>query len=129
MVYKALKQNFTTNAIKLIDVLCKRTWLQRQEIGKVFKIAYSKDMHQKIVEETSGNFRKLLVALLKKTPAHYEAESLRRSIDGLGTDERLLIDIVCTKSNAEMIELRNAYKSCNHRSKQSNLVKILGAIF
>ncbi len=31
----------------------------------------------------------------------------------MGTDEKSLIDILCTKTNSEMIELKNEYKLSN----------------
>lgn len=69
--------------------------------------------------ETSGDFRDVLVALARPV-AVYEAECLRNSIAGIGTNETILIDIICTKSNAEMIELRNVYRQSKFRLNKSS---------
>jgi hypothetical protein len=45
------------------------------------------------------------------TPIQLEAHDLHDSLDGWGTDELSLIDIVCTKSNYQMIELKNTYRN------------------
>lgn len=109
-LYKAMK-GFGTDETKLIDVLCKRTFDQRNEIAHVFKTSYGKDLVKNIESETSGNFRRVLVSLLQR-PMMVEAVHLRESVAGLGTDEHALIDVVCTKTNAEMMELKQTYFQC-----------------
>lgn len=32
------------------------------------------------------------------------------SVQGLGTDEEILIEIVCSRSNAELVEIKKVYK-------------------
>lgn len=43
------------------------------------------------------------------------------SVQGLGTDEESLIEIVCSRSNAELVEIKKVYKECKsenvHKSK------------
>ena len=34
-------------------------------------------------------------------------------LKGIGTNEAALVDIICTKSNQEMIELKSAFRACN----------------
>lgn len=114
-LYKAMK-GLGTDEATLIDVLCQRTWPQRQEIQMAFKSAYGKDLQRSIESETSGDFRDVLVALLKP-PIMFEAECVRDSVAGIGTNEDLLIDVICTKTNAEMIELKNAYRQSKFNLK------------
>lgn len=108
VLYKAMK-GFGTDEKKIIDVLCRRTSRQRMEILQAYKAGYGKDLIQNLKSELSGNFEDLSVALLM-TPAQLEARDLQKAIDGMGTDESSLIDILCTKTNAQMHELKNAYK-------------------
>lgn len=114
-LYKAMK-GLGTDEATLIDVLCQRNWPQRQEITLAFKSAYGKDLERNIESETSGDFRDLLVALLRP-PMIYEAENVRHSVAGLGTNEDILIDVICTKSNAEMMELKNVYRQSMNLQK------------
>jgi hypothetical protein len=118
-LYKAMK-GFGTDEIALIDVLCHRTHPQRQEIATVFKFSYGKDLLKEVMSETSGDFRRTLKGLIMQ-PIQFEAEELRESIQGLGTDEATLIDIVCSKSNNEMIELRNAYRFMYNRNMEEDV--------
>ena len=61
--------------------------------------------------ELSGDFEKTLLALMM-TPAYYLASEVKRAIKGLGTDEAVLVEILCTRSNDEMTALKEAYKKC-----------------
>lgn len=118
-LYKAMK-GFGTDETVLIDVLCRRTSQQRQEIAMQFKSGYGKDLLNNLKSETKGNFELVCKALMY-TPSQLEAHDLKKSIDRVGTDEDALIDIICTKSNTEMINLKNAYKLMYHRDLEQDV--------
>lgn len=107
-LYKAMK-GIGTNETVLIDILCRRTNQQRLQIALSFKTAYGKDLLKNVMSETGGDFQDLLKALLTPT-VEFEAHELRESLSGIGTDEAALIEIICSKTNAQMLELRSAYK-------------------
>jgi annexin A7/11 len=94
--------------LNTLNVLCRRTNAQRQEIAKIFKTNFGKDLIENIKSETSGNFQKLLVALLTPTTMYY-AKELHRAMSGLGTDENVLIETLCTLSNGEIEAIKEAY--------------------
>jgi annexin A7/11 len=126
-LYKAMK-GFGTDEVTLIDVLCRRTYPQRQEIAAVFKQSYGKDLLKEVASETSGNFRHVLRGLILP-PMQFEAEEARESIQGLGTNEAALIDIVCTKSNQEIIALRDAYRVMYHRNLEQDVKSDVSGYF
>lgn len=70
-----------------------------------------KDLLKNVISETGGDFQDLFRALLTPT-VEFEAYELRESLSGIGTDEAALIEIICSKTNAQMLELRNTYKRC-----------------
>ncbi|RNA43808.1 annexin B9-like isoform X1 [Brachionus plicatilis] len=107
-LYKAMK-GFGTDETTLIDILCRRTWQQRQQIAQQYKSDYGKDLLKNIKDETKGNFELVFKALLF-TPIQLEVHDLKKSVDRMGTDEEALIDIMCTKTNAEMMQLKNTYQ-------------------
>lgn len=104
---KAMK-GFGTDEDAIISVLCHRTAEQRMEIVRTFKTAYGKDLQSEIKSETSGNFERLLIALLTPTAELYCVE-LHDAMAGLGTDEDVLIEVMCTMSNREIREIGALY--------------------
>ena len=68
-------------------------------------------MVDEIKSELSGDFEKTVLALMMP-PSHYLASEVKRAIKGLGTDEAVLIEILCTRTNEQMSELKEAYKKC-----------------
>ncbi|KAL7742584.1 hypothetical protein ACLKA6_007559 [Drosophila palustris] len=104
---KAMK-GFGTDEDKLIEIICRRNNEQRQEIQRQYKTHFGKDLIEDIKSETSGNFEKLLVGLLRPIVDYYCAE-LNDAMAGLGTDEEVLIEILCTLSNMEIHTIKNQY--------------------
>lgn len=97
-----------TDEVTIIDIFTKRSAKQRLQVALFFKTMYGKDLLQDLKSETSFNFKLLIEAMMHDTP-HFEAWTLRRSMKGAGTDEQSLIEIICTKSNAEIRAMRAAY--------------------
>lgn len=102
-------KGFGTDENAIIEVLCRRSNDQIQQIKRDYKTSYGKDLVEDIKSESSGNFKKVLVALL--TPrVEYYAEELERAMDGVGTDEDTLIEILCSSNNNEIRAITNQYQ-------------------
>ncbi|GCB61418.1 hypothetical protein scyTo_0007050 [Scyliorhinus torazame] len=106
---KAMK-GFGTNEQAIIDVVAHRSNKQRQQIVLSFKTAYGKDLIKELKSELSGNFEKAVLALLKSSTI-YDATELKEAIKGAGTDEQCLIEILTSRSNAEVRAINSAYKT------------------
>lgn len=126
-LYKAMK-GLGTDEAALIDILCKRTSDQRQQIVAYYKTSYGKDLLRNVESETSGDFRQVLRALLLR-PAEFQASEVRDAVQGLGTNETTLIDIICSQSNAEMIELKNTYRRMYNRNIEDDVKDDLSGYF
>ncbi|MEQ2274343.1 Annexin A2-A, partial [Xenotaenia resolanae] len=57
----------------------------------------------------SGSLEALMLGLMKST-AQYDASELKASMKGLGTDEETLIELVCSRSNEELADIKKAYR-------------------
>ncbi|XP_022057547.1 annexin A11a isoform X1 [Acanthochromis polyacanthus] len=105
---KAMK-GFGTDEQAIIDLLGSRSNRQRVPMLRTFKTAYGKDLIKDLHSELSGDFRKLVMAMMK-TPAEFDAYELHSAIKGAGTDEACLIEILSSRSNAEIKEINRIYK-------------------
>ncbi|CDQ56210.1 unnamed protein product [Oncorhynchus mykiss] len=67
------------------------------------------DLFHDLKSELTGSFEKLAIAMLQ-TPAKFDASELKEAISGAGTDEACLIEILSSRSNAEIREINQIYK-------------------
>ncbi|KAB0396352.1 hypothetical protein E2I00_006071, partial [Balaenoptera physalus] len=75
---KASMKGLGTDEDSLIEIICSRTNQELQEINRVYKEMYKTDLEKDIISDTSGDFRKLMVALSKDL---YDAGVKRRGTD------------------------------------------------
>ncbi|CAB0012863.1 unnamed protein product [Nesidiocoris tenuis] len=66
------------------------------------------DLISDLKSETSGNFERALVAMMTPLP-EYLAKQIKKAIDGIGTVEETLVEILCTASNYEIKCITAAY--------------------
>ncbi|XP_076435473.1 annexin A7-like [Babylonia areolata] len=105
---KAMK-GLGTDEAAIIQILATHNNEQRREIERLFKTMHGRDLKSDLKSELSGRFEDMVLALLDP-PRLYDAKECHRSIKGAGTDEDTLIEILCSRSNAEIKEIREIYK-------------------
>lgn len=117
---KAMK-GLGCNNSKVIGVLCQRTNYQRQEISRAFKVMYGKDLIKELKGELHGDFEDLILALMD-APAVYDAKQLHKAMEGLGTKESVLIEIMTSRTNAQIQQVRDAYKALYKKDLEKDLI-------
>lgn len=117
---KAMK-GFGTDEKAIIDLLTARSNAQRQDIRNRFKTMYGKDLMKDLKSELSGNFENVILALM--TPLiEFDAEQLRYAMAGAGTNESTIIEILCTRNNRQIQEIKSIYKTKFQRDLEKDLV-------
>ncbi|CAK9305069.1 unnamed protein product [Gordionus sp. m RMFG-2023] len=123
---------------RVIDVIAGRNNDQRQQIREAYKQQYKKllsdrDLIKDIEGDTTGNYQKLLVALLTPSaqynaklgfkvtgnPATYFAERLGKDLKGLGTKDNNLIEIITSRSEIDLEDIKSEYNKLFKKSLEA----------
>lgn len=116
---KAMK-GLGTDEETLINIIPYRSNAQRQQLRKQFKSQLGRDLMADLKSEVGGNLQRVLLGLMM-TPAHYDAKQLQKAMKGAGTDERVLIEILTTRTNQEIRDIKEAYQEVYHTSLEDDL--------
>uniref|UniRef100_A0A3P8Z1I9 Annexin n=1 Tax=Esox lucius TaxID=8010 RepID=A0A3P8Z1I9_ESOLU len=111
---KAMK-GFGTDEDTIINIVVNRSNEQRQEIKQVFKSLLGRDLMKDLKSELSKNLERLIIGLML-TPAEFDAKMMRKAIEGAGTDEHALIEILVTRTNEQIHAMNAAYKHAYKKS-------------
>lgn len=106
---KAMK-GFGTDENAIIELLGSRSNKQRVPLLAAYKTTYGKDLVRDLKSELTGHFEQLVLAMIK-APAYFDASECKEAISGAGTDEACLIEILSSRSNAEIKEICRVYKA------------------
>lgn len=110
---RAAMKGCGTNEQEIIDILTTRSNEQRQKIAIYFTNELERDLVDDLKSELGGNFENVIVALMMP-PDDYLCNELNKAMVGMGTDENVLIEILCTKSNEEVKRLVEKYEECKY---------------
>ena len=118
-LYKAMK-GLGTNEGVLIEIIGTRTNMELQLVKEAFQREYKESLEKWVKGDTSGNFRKCLIALLQcdrsmnphpdPNMCEVDAQTLYKAGEGrLGTDEATFIRIFSSRSPAELTMINSCY--------------------
>ena len=148
LLYKAMHRLGTDEGV-LIEIIVTRSSQQLREIKEVFQREYKKDLVKYVESETSGHFKKVLVAILQcqrhdnnfpvdQNICNVEAQQLYSGGEGRwGTDEGIFTKIFASRSNMELCAIANYYQQMSGRNIldaiesefSGDVKKLLKAIF
>jgi len=115
--YKAGEGKLGTDEKKYIEILTHFSLEALLQIEAAYKAKHKHGLRKAISSETSGNFKRILKALV--TPKYeYFAFRCHEAISGAGTDEKTLIYIFSILDKAELKEVSRIYKESFKESLQ-----------
>ncbi|KAJ3614102.1 hypothetical protein NHX12_017678 [Muraenolepis orangiensis] len=107
-LYKAMK-GLGTDEDSILQLLTSRSNAQRQKVKAAYKTLHGKDLIDDLKGELGGKFETLIVALMT-APLAYDVMLLRNAIKGAGTDEKVLVEILASRSSKQIKDIVEAYR-------------------
>eukprot|EP00931_Biecheleriopsis_adriatica_P005709 TRINITY_DN107194_c0_g1_i1.p1 TRINITY_DN107194_c0_g1~~TRINITY_DN107194_c0_g1_i1.p1 ORF type:complete len:1503 (-),score=410.13 TRINITY_DN107194_c0_g1_i1:97-4557(-) len=99
---------------QLIRVICQLNFGERREVKEAYQRMFNRDLIEHIKSETSGNFQKSLLCMLQAEEAEFDLEAdcqaMKDAMEGWGTDEATLIQMVCNKTSKQMEDINIKFK-------------------
>uniref|UniRef100_A0A0N4ZNZ5 Annexin n=1 Tax=Parastrongyloides trichosuri TaxID=131310 RepID=A0A0N4ZNZ5_PARTI len=104
----------------VINILCKRSNLQRQRIRDAYRRLYGSDLLEDLKRAFDEDFRNFVIAIM--TPKYeFEAKELYNAIDGFGTTEETLTEILCSSTNDEINNIKRAYSTLYKKELENDV--------
>ncbi|KAF2721094.1 putative annexin [Polychaeton citri CBS 116435] len=105
---KAMK-GFGTNENVLIQTLAPLDAIQIENVKRAFRQRHNRDLYRDIKSETSGYFRDGLLAIVRG-PLEQDCVVLRDAVEGLGTKESALNEVLLARTNADLNAIKQHYR-------------------
>ena len=102
----------------IIRVIAHRSNSHRQQIVQAYNYKYQKNLISELNNELSGNFKEAVLALFYH-PVDLDCHQLRTAMKGLGTNEDTLIEILSSRSNERINQIKQRYQQLYNK----NLIK------
>jgi len=108
ILHKAMK-GLGTDEAKIIGIVAHRSNKQRQELKKQFAQMWGKDLIKELKSELGGHFEDAVLALFRPAD-EFDAWCLHDAMEGAGTTESTLIEIMSSRSNEQIKQITATYK-------------------
>ncbi|KAI2640627.1 Annexin [Hypomontagnella submonticulosa] len=115
---RSAMKGFGTDEKTLIRVLSNKDPLQIEAIKSAYFRNFSRTLEKDIISETRGWFETGLVSIVRG-PLLHDVHLLNSAMDGPGTKEKVLNDVLLSRSNADMRAIKSMYQHTFHKSLES----------
>ena len=93
---------------QLIEIITHRSNEQRQEIMKIYNNQNEIPLQKEFQSNLSGNFKEAVLALFYP-PVDYDCYLINKAVEGLGTNEDTLIEVISSRSIERLNEIKQRY--------------------
>ena len=120
---KAMK-GLGTDEKAIINIIANRTNRERMAMIESFKRQFNRDLLKDLKSELSGKFEDATLALFKD-PIDYDCYTLNKAMKGAGTNEDTLIEILATRPNYYINEIKKKYRALYGKTLEEELISEL----
>jgi len=98
-----------TDEETIINLTASRNNFDRCEIRKAYKAAFGRDLIDDLKDDIGGNFGNVVCSMYL-SPVEYDVQELRKAVEGAGTEEGIISEIIGSRSNYRLKEILGLYK-------------------
>ena len=120
-LYEAMDK-LNTDEEAIIKIIANRTNAHRLQIVTEYKNKYDKNLIDDLKSNLSGDFETASVALFL-SPIDYDVLQLNKSMSGINTDEDSLIEIICSRPQTTLQEIKEKYKETHNIELEEEVTK------
>ncbi|KAI1828469.1 hypothetical protein F4861DRAFT_2296 [Xylaria intraflava] len=113
-------KGFGTDEKALVRALANKDPYQVEAIKAAYNRMFSRNLEKDIKSETGGYFEQGLVAIIQG-PLLHDVHLLHSAIDGLGTKEKVLNDVLLGRSNADIQAIKSMYRHTFRTSLENDV--------
>ncbi|XP_060748173.1 annexin A2 isoform X2 [Tachysurus vachellii] len=104
----------------VVRILMSRSNNQRQILAQTYRTVTQQDLRVRLETVLDGGVKVLILGLMM-TPNDFEAQRLRQAMEGLGTDEETLLEIMCLRSAEQLSDIAAVYAKEYQRDLEKDL--------
>ncbi|VDM96992.1 unnamed protein product [Thelazia callipaeda] len=105
---KAMHSKKDADERQVLQILTQINNTQRQMIKTPYKIKCNRDLVVDLANIFAGDYKDVILALME-TPTKYDTLLLKKAFDESGTNETVLIEVLCTRTDAQLVAIKNEY--------------------
>jgi hypothetical protein len=98
-----------TDEDTIINLTASRSNSERLEIRKTYKASFGTDLIDDLNDDLGGNFGKVVVSMYL-SPVEYDVSELRKAMEGAGSEEGTLSEIIGSRTNTRLKQILSLYK-------------------
>ncbi len=104
----------------IINILCSKSNSELQEIKKEYENKYNENLNEKLNKKLKSKVKELIQGLLQD-PIEYDANEIFKAIDGAGTDDDTLIEIISSRSQDHLKDVSKKYFETRKVSMENDI--------
>lgn len=121
VVFEPMIGILLSNEKKVIDILGRRTQLQRESIAEAYKILFEESLPKRLKACCSGKLEKCLL-LWMMDPSERDAVLLYEALrEGGPKKDRAVIGMLCTRTPGQMYLIKQAYYTLFNQTLENHL--------